>query len=90
MVLYCNRMVRTQIQLTEQQSVALRSIANTRNVPVAELIRSSIDSFLQREAASSREVLVARAMAVIGRFDSGLTTVSTDHDDHLAEAYASQ
>lgn len=83
-------MVRTQIQLTEQQSAALRSIANSRNVPVAELIRSSIDSFLQCEATTTREVLVERAKAVIGRFDSGLTTVSTDHDDHLAEAYASQ
>lgn len=75
-----NHMVRTQIQLTEQQSAALRAMAVARHVSVAELIRISVDHFVTREAVSSREAIVARAKAVVGRFASDTNDGSTAHD----------
>jgi DNA-binding XRE family transcriptional regulator len=79
-------MIRTQIQLTEPQAAALRAMSAARQVSMAELIRISIDAFVQRESGSSRAALLARAKSVAGEFDSGLSDVSTNHDHHLAEA----
>ncbi|UCH80165.1 MAG: ribbon-helix-helix protein, CopG family [Nitrospiraceae bacterium] len=36
-------MVRTQIQLTEEQAKAVREVAKSRHLSVAELIRQAID-----------------------------------------------
>lgn len=81
-------MVRTQIQLTPEQASTWRALSATRHVPVAELIRMSIDSFLLREAESSRDAIVARARSAAGRFNSGSSNVSKDHDRYLADAFA--
>jgi hypothetical protein len=86
--LFCNRMVRTQIQLTDDQAKALRALSAARQVPMAELIRRSVDSLLQRESGASREAILNRARAVAGRFASGAADGSTDHDRHLADAFA--
>ena len=83
-------MVRTQIQLTEEQASILRTMSAERRLPIAELIRQSIDSFLLREAGMSQERKVARAKAAAGRFASGITDVSTEHDKYLAEAFGGQ
>lgn len=83
-------MVRTQIQLTEVQAATLRSMAANRRVPVAELIRMSIDHFVEREAASSREALVARAKNAVGRFSSESADGSSNHDEHLANAFGAR
>ena len=37
-------MIRTQVQLTEEQARALRNLASARQVSVAELIRQSVDT----------------------------------------------
>ncbi len=81
-------MVRTQIQLTEEQALILRTMAAERRRPVAELIRMSIDAFLQREAGMSGERKRARAKNAAGRFASSVSDVSTEHDTYLAEAIA--
>lgn len=80
-------MVRTQIQLTEEQVSALRTMSAARRVSIAQLIRASVDSFVRREAASSREAIVARAKSAAGRFASGASDVSSNHDKYLAEAF---
>lgn len=81
-------MVRTQIQLTEAQVSALQSMAASRQVSIAKLIRAAVDALVEREAGESREELAARAKRTFGRFDSGLSDVSRDHDKYLAEAYS--
>ena len=83
-------MVRTQIQLTEQQAAALRAMSAARRVSVAELIRVSIDSFVRKESGRSRESIIARAKSAAGRYASASTDGSTEHDRYLADAYGGQ
>lgn len=76
-------MVRTQIQLTEEQSEALHRIAGQRGVSVSALLREAADRIISSPASDRR----ARAMLVIGAFSSGRTGISRDHDDELAGAF---
>ena len=80
-------MVRTQIQLTDEQVKALRALSAERQVSMAELIRRSIDNFVKRESHADREVVVSRARSLAGRFASGSADGSRDHDRHLADAF---
>lgn len=81
-------MVRTQIQLTDEQSIRLKAMAVEEGVSIAELIRRSVDQYTQFRQQPDREELRRRASAVIGKYDSGLTDVSVNHDKYLAEIYA--
>ena len=83
-------MVRTQIQLPEDQVAALRKMSATRQLPMAELIRMSIEGFIKRESGSSREAIVARAIAAVGRFSSGSDDGGREHDKYLADAFGSR
>ena len=80
-------MVRTQIQLTEEQSRRLKDAAARRGASVSELIRQGVDVILEQEGGPTREELVARAIAVVGRFHSSLPDVSRRHDEYLGEAF---
>lgn len=40
-------MVRTQIQLTEEQSRRLKLLGAQRGVPLAELVKQGVDKFLK-------------------------------------------
>lgn len=80
-------MVRTQVQLTEQQAARLKEMAERRDVSMAHLIRTAVDRLLDSEAAVGMEERWRRALEVIGRFDSGCADVATEHDRHLADAY---
>ena len=84
----CNHMIRTQIQLTEDQTSALRKMSTARQQSMAELIRMSIDLFVRRESGSSRDAVVERAKCAVGRFSSGSPDGGTEHDKHLADAFA--
>lgn len=83
-------MVRTQIQITEEQAARLRTLSTRRRQPVAELIRISIDAFLMKEAGIGAESKRAKAKSAAGRFESGLADVSAEHDKYLAEAFESK
>jgi hypothetical protein len=80
-------MIRTQVQLTEQQARTLKELAHRENKSVAELTRQAIEYWLQTVVAVSMEERRRRALAAVGRFHSGVSDVSEQHDDHLAEAY---
>ncbi len=79
-------MVRTQIQLREDQAAALKELASVEERSMADLIRSSVDSLLQSKAYRRREDQKRRAIAAIGRFRSGVSDLSTEHDRYLSEA----
>lgn len=80
-------MVRTQIRLTERQTALLRALAAERRQTVAELARLCIDSFLHEEAGNSIESKRVRAKRAVGRYSSGHSDVSAEHDRYLAEAF---
>jgi predicted DNA-binding protein len=77
-------MIRTQIQLTEQQAERLHEIARREGVSVAELIRRAVDTL---EATGTRSEKHLRAVGAVGRFRSGDKTLARQHDRALAEAY---
>ena len=78
-------MIRTQIQLTEEQLRRLRALAAARGTSVAELIRQSVDAVAQSRGVTTH-TRRQRAIAAAGRFHSGQRDVSADHDRYLAEA----
>ncbi len=82
-------MVRTQIQLEEDQIKKIKKISILRGISLAELIRQGVDLILERASGLSRDEVKKRAMAVAGKFHSGQEDLSLRHDDYLAEAYKS-
>jgi len=80
-------MIRTQVQLTEEQARALKEIAHRENASIAELTRRAIDQWLQTTGAIPMAERRRRALAVVGTFRSGQTDISERHDEYLAEAY---
>lgn len=80
-------MIRTQVQLTEEQMRRLRAAARARRVSIAELVRRCIDRALEEEGAPTA-ALYDRAAEVVGSFaDAEATDLSVRHDDYLAGAY---
>lgn len=80
-------MIRTQVQLTEEQVRALRNLASARQVSVAELIRQSVDALIRSLREIDTEERRKRAIAAAGRFHSGVSDISAKHDEYLAEAF---
>jgi hypothetical protein len=81
-------MIRTQIQLTEEQSRVLKSLAARRGVSVAELTRQSVDSFIRSSTGLDDQERQLRAIAAAGKFRSGQDDIAVNHDHYLTEAYA--
>ena len=80
-------MVRTQVQLSEDDLAELRRLAAEEGVSVSALVRRGVKQVLESRKKPSREELWARAMSVVGKYRSGKTDVAQRHDDYLAEAY---
>ena len=76
-----------QIQLTEEQADRLRRLATESGQSIAELVRVGVDLYLSSRHQPTQNERIERAMALAGRFASGLKDVSADHDRYLAEAY---
>ncbi|HEU5162575.1 MAG TPA: ribbon-helix-helix protein, CopG family [Thermoanaerobaculia bacterium] len=79
-------MIRTQIQLTEEQAKRLREAALADGRSMADIIRESVDAYLA--AAPLRrnaDELRTEALALAGRYRSGLRDLAADHDRFLAE-----
>ena len=80
-------MIRTQIQLTDEQSALARQLAAEHNISLAELIRQGLDLFLRSQVTVAPGERVRRAMAAAGRFHSGAGDVASNHDRYLADAF---
>jgi hypothetical protein len=78
--------IRTQIQLTEEQEAKVKRLAAERDVSMAEVIRGAIDLLPDRDDRAER---FARALAVagVGRDVEGKTDVAERHDEYLADIY---
>lgn len=79
-------MVRTQIQLTEEQAEGLRRLAARRGISMAALIREGVDRTLEQD---ERTAIWERAMSVVGKYRDmeGATDVAREHDRYLDDAY---
>jgi Ribbon-helix-helix protein, copG family len=80
-------MVRTQIQLTENQTSALKKLAAKKHVSIAELIRQAVDILLHSHAGTSKEERQQRAILAAGCLRFRRNDISENHDIYLAEAY---
>lgn len=82
-------MIRTQIQLEEQQYHVLKELSAHYQVAVAELVREAVDMLLQtkRETMIPADERRRRAIAAAGRYHSELSDLAENHDVYLAQAY---
>jgi len=77
-------MIRTQIQLTDDQAKALKALAAKTGVSIAELVRRGLVPLL-RGGLADHDERARRATQAVGRFHSGKTDISVDHDRYLAD-----
>ena|SRR5687767_768407 len=90
-------MVRTMIQLTEEQMKALKALAKARKTSVARLVRESVAQYiatgtteLSYEEKRKRALEFVRQIKegkIVARDIEGKTDVSVNHDKYLAEIY---
>jgi len=85
---YTSAVVRTQIQLTEQQARRLRARAREQGLSLAEVIRRYVEQGLANEG-SHRSARYERASKLIGRYrdTQGARDVSVGHDRYLDDAF---
>ncbi len=82
-------MVRTQVQLPEEQYEKLKRAAARANVSMAEVIRLSVDHYLRDVDGMAAKR--ARALAALDVMDTmeprgdGAADVSVNHDQYLAD-----
>ena len=81
-------MIRTQIQLSEQQARRLRRRASQEGVSLAEIVCRCLDRSLEKESRS-RESAYASAARLIGQFPDrkAASDLSRRHDRYLDEAF---
>jgi hypothetical protein len=78
--------IRTQIQLTEEQACKLKALAHERGVSMAELIRRGVDTIILGAEGEEAE-RERHAVAFFGRNRSGLHDLAERHDEYLADDY---
>jgi len=79
-------MIRMQVRLTPGQAEAVKQMAAERGVSMAEIIRRSVDAYVQGGAGPAPSELRKRALSIIG-IAHGPTDLSERHDDYLGEAF---
>ena len=92
-------MIRTMVQLTEDQLNALKELAKARNVSVASLVRESVEQYvITATQETEREENRLQALDFIRKIKNGeiqshdiegKTDVSVNHDKYLEEIYGS-
>lgn len=81
-------MIRTQLQLTEEQSRELRRMAAAEGISISAVVRRLIDRGLH-DKRDDRCALYERAAGLVGRFTDRdhSDDVARDHDRYLDEEY---
>jgi hypothetical protein len=79
-------MIRTQIQITNEQARALKKLAAKEGKSVAELIRLSVDEMIRRDGVRDQDELRRKAILSAGKLN-GPENLSANNDEYLAEAF---
>jgi predicted transcriptional regulator len=69
--LWSDDMVRTHIQLREDQAAAIKRLVHERSVSMAAVIRDAVDQYVERESDLSLDDRWQRSLAAVGGFHSG-------------------
>ena len=77
-------MIRTQVQLTDEQAQALKALSAKTGLSIAELVRRALVPML-RDGLTGDAERRRRATEIVGRFHSGKTDIAREHDRYLAE-----
>ncbi len=88
-------MIRTMVQLTEEQLKALKELAKARKTSVASLVRESVEQYMTVTTQDAeREKKRLRALAFIKYIEEhpdefrdieGKTDVSANHDEYFVQ-----
>jgi len=80
-------MIRTQVQLTEDQMRKLRRAAREQGVSIAEIVRRCLDRGLDDEVAGRKDAY-ARIGRLVGAYRDrvGASDVAVEHDRYLDES----
>lgn len=81
-------MIRTQIQLTDEQVKRLRELSATSRESLAALIRKAVDQFIV-SGNPDRSALYRQAEPVVGKYNSDSGDISIHHDRYLEETFGS-
>ncbi len=79
-------MVRTQIQLTDEQASLLKEMAHENNESIASIIRKALDQFLLKQQPNRRR-LYRQALSIVGKHRAGVHDISVEHDRYLEEEF---
>lgn len=74
-------MKRMQLQLRDDQIDGLHRRAAASGRSLAALVRDALDTWLATD-----EPRIERALAAVGRYNSGIGDLAEDHDRYLNEA----
>lgn len=79
-------MIRTQVQLTDEQAAGLRRLAAERGVSLAALVREAVGRLLSDSELDERK---DRALRAVGIGASGIKhrSIAEDHDEFLADDF---
>lgn len=80
-------MIQKEIKLTKKQVYELQKLSKIKGKSISELIRQGIDMVIKSNKAIISDEQRRCAVAVAGRFRSGYSNLSTNHDEHLIEVY---
>jgi Arc/MetJ-type ribon-helix-helix transcriptional regulator len=84
-------MIRTQIQLTQEQSRRIKEVAEREEISMAEVIRRAVDFWLETGGTLTKEERRQRAVQAVreidGKYYSDSSDVSANHDTYLDEVY---
>jgi len=78
-------MIKTQVQLSEEDLASLRRLAAEHGVSVSELVRRGVKQLLTSHRGLPPGEKWRQARAVAGQFRSGKRDVGRRHDEYLAE-----
>jgi hypothetical protein len=76
-----------EIRLSEDQHGALRRLSAATGRSTAELIREAVGQTLSSAPPAARQDRLECAGRLAGKFASGSSHGSAEHDRHLAEAF---
>lgn len=80
-------MVRTQIQLSESQAKLLHELAIKEGVSIAEIIRKSVDSYIQKYEHQLSYMQIERAKEAAGKYHTKTPDLAKNHDRYLSEDF---